>query len=96
MNTNPSKSSLFMDFICSFLLGPTKKHGMPRDFYYRVTDRHIPPPNQDDWRQQRNRLFVNLSRQSATWSLMKMVAIFNIAMFSILFVVLIMIPHLAR
>jgi len=91
-----SFSSKIMNLVCAFLLGATQKIGMPQDFYYRVTDRHIPPPTQDDWRQQRNRLFVNLSRQSATWSLMKMVAIFNIAIFSILFVVLMLIPHLAR
>lgn len=91
-----SFSSKIMNLVCSFFLGATDKIGMPQDFYYRVTDRYIPPPNQDDWRQQRNRLFVNLSRQNATWSLMKMVAIFNITIFSVLFVVLMLIPHLSR
>ncbi len=55
--------SKIMDLVCSALIAPAAKIGMPKDFYYRIEDRSMPSPAEDTWQQQRDRLFLNTVRR---------------------------------
>lgn len=61
--SNPSLASKLMDLACEALIAPSAKIGMPRDFFYRIEDRHMPTPVEDTWQKQRDRLFVNTVRR---------------------------------
>jgi len=80
-----------MDLVCSALIAPPSKIGMPKDFYYRIEDRQMPVPAADDWKQQRDRLFVNLTRRKMVARLAVMASAINgpiILLFLVLYFIL--------
>lgn len=82
--TSPSLSSKIMDFACEALIAPSAKIGMPRDFFYRIEDRHMPTPAEDTWQKQRDRLFANTVRRKIVAKLAVIGAAINVPVFLLL------------
>jgi hypothetical protein len=82
-----SWASKIMNNVCSALIVPSSKIGMPKDFYFRIEDRTMPSPAEDTWQQQRDRLFVNTVRRKIVAKLAVIGAAINVPVLLLLLLV---------